>query len=341
MIFISCKKEGTEEVPADTTPSLIFMSGTEYVSSDTTLEVNEFFKVGVMGSKNPNSSINIATFKVVREFEGAIEVVHEENDIGEPNLFWESNEGTNSEVGEEKWTFTIKDYNGITKEISLLITTVEQGTFAPAIGFIEGIDYIYEDLSLYSDSTFKVGITASSNANTGENIQHFIVKREFINITNTVYEESDINTATYMWEDSLTYNSSVGDEIFTFIVTDMAGCTNEISFVVTKTDPPYIPVFSPTYLIVNQGNLDFLDFYITCVTDDWEMTKIIVSYPAGLGSETYTGNGHITPAGSPFTFSNYFLKLGGTWTFTISGNIKSGVHLNQSFTSICSVVVSG
>jgi hypothetical protein len=109
----------------------------------------------------------------------------------------------------------------------------------------------------------------------------------------------------------------------------------------TPTPTPYQPVFSPTYLVVNNGGTEMLDFYITCVTDDWEMIKTIVTWPGGLGSETYTGNGQIVTSGSPFTFSNYFPKLGGTWSFSITGNIKSGAHVGESFVSNVSMQVTG
>lgn len=109
----------------------------------------------------------------------------------------------------------------------------------------------------------------------------------------------------------------------------------------TPTPSAYTPVFSPTYLVVNNGGTELLDFYITCVTDDWEMIKCTVSYPGGLGSDVFVGNGAIVIAGSPFTFSQYFVKLGGTWTFTIVGNIKSGAHLGESFTVVTSVTVTG
>ncbi len=109
----------------------------------------------------------------------------------------------------------------------------------------------------------------------------------------------------------------------------------------TPTPTAYTPAFSPTYLVVQTGGSEVLDFYITCVTDDWEMIKTIVTYPGGLGNEEYIGSGQIVTQGSPFTFSNYFPKLGGTWTFAITGNIKSGVHLNTSFTVVTSMQVTG
>ena len=102
----------------------------------------------------------------------------------------------------------------------------------------------------------------------------------------------------------------------------------------------YMPNFSPTYLII-AGSPEMLDFYITCTSDDWEMIKVIVTYPGGLGTETYTGNGTIMTSGSPFTFSNYFVKLGGTWTFAITGNIKSGNCVGKSFTVMTSMTVTG
>jgi hypothetical protein len=109
----------------------------------------------------------------------------------------------------------------------------------------------------------------------------------------------------------------------------------------TPTPTPYQPAFSPTYLVVDIGGVDYLDFYITCTTDDWEMIKVIVSYPGGLGNEEYIGSGQIVTQGTPFTFSNYFTKLGGTWTFNITGNIKSGQHVGESFTVVTSVTVTG
>lgn len=134
----------------------------------------------------------------------------------------------------------------------------------------------------------------------------------------------------------------VGTENWSFVVTDDAGRANECSFIVTTINQTsYIPNFYPTYLVVNYGGADLLDFYISCVSDDWEMNQIIVTYPGGLGGDTYIGNGQIITMGNQFTFSNYFLNLGGTWAFSFSGIVKSGIHINESFTSICSVSVSG
>ena len=340
MIFISCKKENNDAPSVDNTPVLTFMTGTDYISSDTTLEVNSEFKVGILGSKNPNTNIDIATFTVVRTFNNVATTVYEENSVGESYLSWETVILTVPNIGEEKWTFTIKDYTGLIKELSFVITT--QGDKSPVMTFIEGVNYVSQNVTLNSNSIFQVGINCIENPYTNNDISSFKVIRTFNNIATTVYEEYNIGSPDYTWEDDPSTNEAIGEEMWTFTVSDIEGEINELSFIITTNgSTPYIPSFSPTYLIVNQGGDEVLDFYITCTTDDWEMIKIIVTYPGGLGSEAYTGNGQIMTQYTPFTFSNYFPKLGGVWTFSILGIIKSGQHVNESFSVVISMVVTG
>lgn len=340
MVFVSCKKDNKEETPVDNTPVLSFMTGAGYISSNATLEVNMVFKLGVQGSKNPNTNIDIATFKVERNFNGIIEIVHENNEVGESSLSWESNEVTNSTLGGEIWTFTITDYSGLKKELSFVITTLGQGALSPEIVFMVGADFVSGDTSLDVGSDFTVGVNASANPNTNKDLESFKVVRTFNNIPTTVFEESNIASNSYSWQGDVSANNDAGAENWTFSILDQSGKVNELSFTIaTMGGAPYLPNFSPTYLVVNQGGIDVLDFYITCTTDDWEMIKVIVTYPGGLGSETYIGNGTIMTVGAPFTFSNYFPKLLGTWTFAITGNIKSGVHVGESFTVVVPLTV--
>ena len=120
-----------------------------------------------------------------------------------------------------------------------------------------------------------------------------------------------------------------------------SSCKKEDDPAPTPTPTTYTPNFSPTYLVIDQGGVEWLDFYITCTSDDWEMIKVIVSPPGGLSPMEFVGSGQIVTSGTPFTFSQYFVKLGGTWTFSITGNIKSGQHLNTSFTVVTSMIVTG
>lgn len=339
IIFISCKKEDTEPTPVDKTPVLTFMTGTDYVSSDITLEVNTAFKVGVLGSKNPNTNIDLATFKVEKTFDG-MTIVYETEAVDGSNLSWESSPSTQSAIGQETWTFTVTDYTGFKKEISLVITTVEAGSLSPAISFIEGVNYTFEDVTLPPNTELMIGVNAYSNAGTNIDLATFKVERTFNGMTVIVHENNAVDGPSLTWESNQSAQALLGPETWTFTITDKSGMASEISFVITTFQTVYIPSFSPTYLVVNQGGVEMLDFYLTCTTDDWEMIKVIVTYPGGLGSETYVGSGQIITAGSPFTFSNYFPKLAGTWSFSILGTIKSGAHVGESFTATTTVSVS-
>lgn len=120
-----------------------------------------------------------------------------------------------------------------------------------------------------------------------------------------------------------------------------SSCEKEDDADPTPTPVAYTPIFDLTYLTVPVGGTDYLDFAITCTSDNWEMISVAVSAPGGLGNETYAGNGQIQLRGAPFTFSDIFVKLGGSWSFTIVGNIKSGDHVGESFTVVKSVSISG
>ena len=106
-------------------------------------------------------------------------------------------------------------------------------------------------------------------------------------------------------------------------------------------EPPpaaYVPAFSSTSVAIDATTIDF---YITCATDDYELIKVEVKSPAGLQNDTYLGNGMILIKGEPITFPNYFVRTSGTWTFVVTGIIKSGTHVNTSFVASTSVSVSG
>ncbi len=117
------------------------------------------------------------------------------------------------------------------------------------------------------------------------------------------------------------------------------GCKKEEA----PAPPPaaYVPGFSATAVPYNVGGVDYLSFMISCTTDDFEVIKVVVNGPGGSVSDTYTGNGTIFLQNEPMTLSNDYLKLLGTWTFTITGNLKSGSHVGESFSASSSVNVSG
>lgn len=109
------------------------------------------------------------------------------------------------------------------------------------------------------------------------------------------------------------------------------------------TPPPaaYNPSFSATALPYNVGGIDYLSFMLTCTTDDIEVIKVELSGPGGSYSDTYTGNGSLFLRNEPMTLSSDYPKLLGTWTFTVTGNIKSGTHSGESFYGTTTVNVTG
>ena len=74
-----------------------------------------------------------------------------------------------------------------------------------------------------------------------------------------------------------------------------------------------------------------IDFYIICLTDDWEMSRVFVKYPDNLGSFEYFGGGNILLMGYPLSFSSFFPFHEGLWTFEISGILKSDQHYGEIF----------
>lgn len=136
--------------------------------------------------------------------------------------------------------------------------------------------------------------------------------------------------------------------IFSVLVIAMISITMIVGTSCKKDDPDpeptpvaYVPTFSATYFSVASGGVDVLDFYITCTSDDWEMIKVEVIYPGGAGTDLFSGTGATQIKGTPFTFPQYFLKLGGNWTFNVTGNIKSGTNMGTSFVVSTSISVSG
>ncbi len=105
-----------------------------------------------------------------------------------------------------------------------------------------------------------------------------------------------------------------------------------------QTPTPYVPTFSATSIAIDATTIDF---YITCLTDDYELIKVEVKSPGALQDATYLGNGMLLIKGEPITFPNYFVRTSGNWIFIVTGTIKSGVNIGKSFTATSTVSVGG
>ncbi len=147
MVFTACKKDDDDPAPIDYTPVLTFIGGTGYVATDADMTVGSIFKAGINASENATSKKNIETFKVVRIFNNVPVTVFEEDNIGDPNYTWEDDSLiANAVAGEERWTFTVTDKDGVSKEISFIITTTLDGSAVLS----------YSDLNMgsYDDSDY-------------------------------------------------------------------------------------------------------------------------------------------------------------------------------------------
>jgi len=143
MIFTACKKDD-DDTPVDQTPVLTFIGGAGYTSADVVLKPGSIFKVGINASENATSKKNIETFKVVRTFDNTPTTVFEDDNIGEQTYLWEDDSlYAHTETGEERWTFTVTDKDGYTKDLSFIITT------APPV-----VAYTNINMGSYNDPNF-------------------------------------------------------------------------------------------------------------------------------------------------------------------------------------------
>jgi len=115
--FSSCTTE--EE---NLSPTITFVTGSGYVSSDATLNAGEAFTVNISATANSTSGAKLTNLKVVRTIGSNPVTVADEN-IDLSSFTSEVNANAAFIAGVEKWTFTVTDANGETAEISLNITT--------------------------------------------------------------------------------------------------------------------------------------------------------------------------------------------------------------------------
>lgn len=124
--------------------------------------------------------------------------------------------------------------------------------------------------------------------------------------------------------------------LFLFSMLALPSCKKE------KEEPApipaaYVPVFSATSISMAANTIDFA---VTCITDDVEIIKVEVKYPGGLGDDLFSGPLQLIK-NEPFVFPAPFPRFSGTWTFIMTGTVRSGTHVGTSFTAQATVQVSG
>jgi hypothetical protein len=119
-MLYSCSDDETP-TPVDETPTINFVGGAGYISSDATLKVDETFKVGINAFSNATTGSNLVKFTITRIFNNI--PFAQDTTINTDQLNIIVNATANSQVGQEKWYFKVTDKNNQTKEISFTITT--------------------------------------------------------------------------------------------------------------------------------------------------------------------------------------------------------------------------
>lgn len=105
-------------------PTLNFLGGSEYVSSDVSLEVSSAFKVGIEAS----SDVKIDKLEISVSYNGGARVTPVgctmcDSSINAKELSTEFNGTTNNVPGKEEWFFAVIDKDGNKTEKSITITT--------------------------------------------------------------------------------------------------------------------------------------------------------------------------------------------------------------------------
>jgi hypothetical protein len=109
--------------------------------------------------------------------------------------------------------------------------TTEPLDQTPVINFVGGTGFVSSDVTLTVNQSFKVGITAFSNSNSGAKLTKFAITRVINNVPST--QDSTINTSTLNLTVMANANSQVGTEKWFFKVTDKNNESKEISFTIT------------------------------------------------------------------------------------------------------------
>lgn len=165
--FSSCSKDSDE----DLTPTMTFTGGTGFTDGDVTVNAGEPFTVGITATANVTSGTNLSNFKVVRTFNSTPFTVVDST-MNKDNFSIQLTAYAYPEVGTERWTFTITDKDGQSKELSFNITTLATAG----------------DITTYSD----VILGSYDNANYGSS---------FASSTGVVFEIADakINSSKIDW----------------------------------------------------------------------------------------------------------------------------------------------
>ncbi|MBN2173170.1 MAG: hypothetical protein JW731_03495 [Bacteroidales bacterium] len=119
------------------------------------------------------------------------------------------------------------------------------GTHTPT-----GMEYVDGDITLSTNETFVVGITASSNS--GKNLTNLNITRKFENGA-PFYADTTFNATNFNYDFFFLANNEVGNEDWIFTMEDKDGNKTQLSFTITTEA---IPAGIVEYTDIELGSID-------------------------------------------------------------------------------------
>jgi hypothetical protein len=207
-------------------------------------------------------------------------------------------------------------------------TTLPDETIS--MNFIGGTDYVTGDVTLNASALFYVGVNASS----GVSLNRFKVVRTFNNIPYTVID-STISSKNFSIQFLIQAYPLAGTERWTFIVSDVAGNSKELSFVITTQESngeinTYTAVLLGAQLNPNIGSFYSTqnDNVLTRLNADLNQSKVDMIFYYG----TTNHSSIVAPASSQLSLVpefSYILDAGNASHWTVTNQTKFKLVLNS------------
>ncbi len=205
------------------------------------LEPNQQFMVSLVANSDSSAGKTLTEFKISSYLEGEFPL-----DIFDTiltgNVFHLNNYMCKAVSGAalQRWLFKVTDNEGLSDSILIKATIAELN---PLISLKDGtngngIEYVHSDVTLQLNSSFLVGLMASSNPYSDASLTHLTIKRIF-NVGGVVTPvDSAMNTTNLDVDHTFFCYSVAGNEEWQFIVTDADGKQSQIGFTITTATAP-------------------------------------------------------------------------------------------------------
>ncbi len=145
---VGCEKEKIDHLP----PSINFIIGNDFVSSDTLLGLGESFRVGIYAS---NPDVNLTNFII--KVESNILETFLDSGMNTPILYFEKYLTKGIKVS-EKWIFIIRDKDGSSAELSFVVLMDTSSTYG-SIDYFQSVELGAQSNNTTSFFSFSEGLT--------------------------------------------------------------------------------------------------------------------------------------------------------------------------------------